>query len=90
MLNTLIFTVDNYIFKKKKKKNNVSLGLSQLQSSILLLNAISLYHIVNAYYLYYILYIIFVIIYFVCKPRKFEVKQPERLRIDLKAYYVVT
>ena len=35
MLNTLIFTVDNYILKKKI---NVSLGLSQLQSSIILVN----------------------------------------------------
>ena len=34
MLNTLIFTVDNYILKKI----NVSLGLSQLLSSILLVN----------------------------------------------------
>ena len=51
MLNTLIFTVDNYILKK----NNVSLGLSQLQSSILLLNAISLYHIVKYLLSYYII-----------------------------------
>ena len=43
MLNTLIFTVDSYILKK----SNVSLGLSQLQSSIILLNTISLYHIVK-------------------------------------------
>ena len=32
VLNSLIFTVDNYLFLKKI---NVSLGLSQLQSSIL-------------------------------------------------------
>ena len=39
MLNTLIFTVDNYFFKKKKI--NVSLGLSQLQLSILTILIIS-------------------------------------------------
>ena len=43
MLNTLIFTIDYY----NLKKINVSLGLSQLKSSILLLNTISLYHIVK-------------------------------------------
>ena len=37
MLNTLIFTVDNYFFKK----TNVSLGLSQLKSSILTILIIS-------------------------------------------------
>ena len=37
MLNTLIFTVDNYFLKKI----NVSLGLSQLQSSILTILIIS-------------------------------------------------
>ena len=51
MLNTLNFTVDNYILKKKI---NVSLGLSQLQSSILLLNMISLYHIAKCLLSYYI------------------------------------
>ena len=50
MLNTLIFTVDSYILNKKI---NVSLGLSQLQSSILLLNTISLYHIVKCLLSYY-------------------------------------
>ena len=53
MLNTIIFTVDNYILKKKNI--NVSLGLSQLQSSILLLNAISLYHIVKCLLSYHII-----------------------------------
>ena len=38
MLNTLIFTVDNYFLKKKI---NVFLGLSQLQSSILTILIIS-------------------------------------------------
>ena len=52
MLNTLIFTVDNYILKKN---NNVSLGMSQLQSSIFLLNTISLYHIVKCLISYYII-----------------------------------
>ena len=52
MLNTLIFTVDNYILKKKI---NVYLGLSQLQSSILLVNTISLYHIVKCLLSYYII-----------------------------------
>ena len=47
MLNTLIFTVDIYILKTKQ--NNVSLCLTQLQSSILLLNTISLYHIALYY-----------------------------------------
>ena len=51
MLNTFIFTVDNYILKK----NNVSLGLLQLQSSILLVNMISLYHIVKCLLSYYII-----------------------------------
>ena len=49
---TLIFTVDNYILLKKI---NVYLGLSQLQSSILLVNTISLYHIVKCLLSYYII-----------------------------------
>ena len=44
MLNTLIFTVDSYILKKTL---NVPIGLSQLQSSILLMNTIIIYHIVK-------------------------------------------
>ena len=51
MLNTLVFTVDNYILKKKI---NVSLGQSQLQSSILSVKTISLYHIVKC--LFFLLY----------------------------------
>ena len=52
MLNTLIFTVDSYILKKAI---NVPLGLSQLQSSILLMNTISIYHIVKCVLSYYII-----------------------------------
>ena len=51
MLNTLILTVDNYILKEKI---DVSLGLSQLQLSILLVNTISLYYIVKCLLSYYI------------------------------------
>ena len=68
MLNTLIFTVDGYILKNKTKTINVLLGLSQLQSSILLINTISIYHIVKCLSSYYIfiLYSNFVRNYFVC------------------------
>ena len=52
MLNTFIFTVDSYILKKKI---TVSLGLSQLQSSIPMLKMISLYHIVKCLLSYYII-----------------------------------
>ena len=62
MLNTLIFTVDSYIFKKTL---NVSLGVSQLQSSILLMNTIILYHIEKCL-LSYLLYSNFERNYFVC------------------------
>ena len=52
MLNTLLFTVDN---NHILKKINVSLGLLQLQSSILLVNTISLYHIVKCLLPYHII-----------------------------------
>ena len=53
MLYTLIFTADSYILKKKTL--NVPLGLSQLQSSILLMNTIIIYHIVKCLLSYYII-----------------------------------
>ena len=85
MLNTLIFTVDNNILKKI----NVSLGLSQLQSSILLVNTISLYHIVNCLLSYYIIQQ-FRNKLFCLLTKQVWGKATWAIRIYLKAYYVVT
>ena len=72
MLNTLIFTVDNYILKK----NQCIAGLSLLQSFILLVNTISLYHIVKCLLSYHVIQQFRKKLF--CLLTKIEVKQPER------------
>ena len=77
MLSTIIFTVDSYILKQTL---NIPLRLSQLQSSILLMNTIIIYHIVKCIMLIILLYHTAIskeIILLVKEASKFEVKQPE-------------
>ena len=87
MLNTLIFTVDRYILKKKKTIN-VPLGLSQLQSSVLLINTISIHHIVKCFLSYYIIQQ-FQKKLFCLLTKQVWVKVTWAIRIDLKAYYLL-
>ena len=80
------FHCDNYILKKKI---NVTLGLSQLQSSILLLNTISLYYIVKCLLSYYIIKQ-FRKKLFCLLTKQVWGKTTWATRVDWKAYYVVT